>query len=59
MKKIKEVVRLRLSRGAGVRQIAAACNIGKITASEYVARIESAGLSWPSENVHMRLLKVF
>ncbi|MHB8723745.1 MAG: IS21 family transposase [Steroidobacteraceae bacterium] len=48
MKKIREVVRLRLSRGAGIRQIAAACNIGKTTASEYVARIEAAGLIWPS-----------
>ena len=48
MKKIREVVRLRLSCAAGVRQIAAACKIGTGTASQYVAKIESAGLSWPS-----------
>ena len=48
MKKIREVVRLRLSCAAGVRQIAAACKIGIGTASDYVAKIESAGLSWPS-----------
>ncbi len=47
MKKIQEVVRLRLALGAGVRQIASSCNIGRSTVSEYVARIESARLSWP------------
>ncbi len=48
MNKIREVIRLRLSKQAGVRQIASACGIGRTTASEYVARIEAAGLSWPS-----------
>lgn len=48
MKKIREVIRLRLSRKASVRQIAAACNIGRTTVSEYLARIEAAGLTWPS-----------
>ena len=41
-------MRLRLGRGAGIRQIATACKIGIGTASDYVAKIESAGLSWPS-----------
>jgi transposase len=48
MKKIREVIRLRLSRNASVRQIAAACNIGRTTVSEYLARIETAGLVWPA-----------
>jgi transposase len=48
MKKIREIVRLRLSRKASVRQIAAACNVGRTTVSEYLARIEAAGLTWPA-----------
>ncbi len=48
MKKIREVVRMRPSCAAGVRQTAAACKIGIGTASDYVAMIESVGLSWPS-----------
>jgi transposase len=48
MKKIREVIRLRLSRKASVRQIAAACNIGRTTVSEYLARIEAGGLVWPA-----------
>ena len=48
MKKIREVIRLRLSHGSSVRQIAAACGIGRGTVSEYLARIESSGLTWPS-----------
>ncbi len=47
MTKIREVIRLRLSQQSGVRQIAIACGIGHTTASEYVSRIEAAGLSWP------------
>ena len=41
MKKIREVIRLRLSQNAGIRQIALACGIGRTTASEYVARIDA------------------
>jgi transposase len=48
MKKIQEVIRLRLDRMASVRQIADACSIGRSTVSEYVSRIDAAGLSWPS-----------
>jgi len=52
MKKIREIVRLRLSCVAGVRQIAAACKIGTATGSEFAAKIESAVLSWPSAGAH-------
>lgn len=48
MNKIREAIRLRLDKGAGVRQIAAACGIGRTTAGEYVARIKAADLTWPS-----------
>ncbi len=48
MKKIREVIRMRYSLNAGIRQIASACNIGRTTVSEYVERAEAAKLSWPS-----------
>jgi len=47
MKKIREVLRLRLDRKASVREIALACNIGRSTVDEYVHRATAAGLSWP------------
>lgn len=47
MRKIREVVRLRQDRKLGVREIAAACKIGRTTVNEYVHRAEAAGLSWP------------
>ncbi len=47
MKKIHEVLRLHLEHGASVRQIATACGIGRTTVGDYIARIHSAGLSWP------------
>jgi transposase len=46
MKKIREVIRLHIDRKASVRQIAAACNVGRTTAGEYVERAEAAGLTW-------------
>jgi len=48
MKKMQEIVRLRLGSNASVRQIAAACGVGRSTVSEYLARIDAAGLNWPS-----------
>jgi len=48
MKKIREVIRMRYQLGAGIRQIAAAVNVGRTTVSEYVERAEAAKLSWPS-----------
>jgi len=48
MKKIRELVRLRLDRQASVRQIAAACNIGRTTVSDYLSRLEASGLTWPA-----------
>ena len=42
------MIRLRLGRNASVRQIAAACNIGRTQVSEYLARIDASGLVWPA-----------
>jgi transposase len=47
MKKIREVLRMSLDRKASVRQIASACNIGRTTVNEYLARAKAADLNWP------------
>jgi len=46
MRKISEVARLKAS-GLSVRQIARSCNIPRSTASDYLTRLDAAGLSWP------------
>ena len=46
MRKIREVLRLKLERGFTHRQIAASCQIGAGTVSEYVHRAQSSGLTW-------------
>ena len=47
MRKIKEVLRLKWSKNLSNRRIASSCGIGCPTVSEYLRRVESAGLSWP------------
>lgn len=47
MRKIKEVLRLKLDRKLSNRQIAAACGIARPTVSEYLRRAADAGLNWP------------
>lgn len=47
MRKIKEILRLRWAAGLGVRQIARSCNLSHSTVSDYLARAQAAGLSWP------------
>lgn len=47
MRKIREVLRLRLQCGLSKRQIAASCQVGLGTVYEYVRRARDAGLSWP------------
>ncbi len=47
MRKVKEILRLRLSLGLGVRQIARSCSVSHSTVSEILTRAETAGLSWP------------
>ena len=46
MRKIREVARLRAS-GLSIRQIARSCNIARSTTSDYLDRLEKAGLGWP------------
>jgi transposase len=47
MRKIKEVLRLRLELGLGQRAIARACSISQSTVHEYLKRAEAAKVPWP------------
>jgi transposase len=47
MRKIREVLRLKLFVGRSVRQISKSCGIARSTVSEYLSRAEVMGLSWP------------
>jgi len=47
MRKIREVLRLRLFHKKSIREISQSCSIGKSTVSDYVLRASAAGLSWP------------
>ena len=47
MRKLREILRLKLDLGASVREIAQSCNLARSTASDYVGRIAAARLSWP------------
>jgi transposase len=47
MRKIKEVLRLKLYNGLSNRQIAKTCGIGRPTVAEYLRRAADAGLAWP------------
>jgi transposase len=46
MRKIREVLRLKLESGRSHRQIAAACQIGLSTVSDYAKRVQASGLTW-------------
>jgi len=47
MRKIKEVLRLRLEQGLSARDVSAACSIGYGTVIDYGNRLKAAGLIWP------------
>ena len=47
MRKIKEVLRLKLKQGFTNRAIARSCSIGRATVGEYLRQATAAGLSWP------------
>jgi transposase len=47
MRRIKEVLRLKLELGLSDRQVAKSCSIARSTVSEYMNRAKKAGLSWP------------
>jgi len=46
MRKIREVLRLKLEQSRGHREIAASCSIGVATVSEYLRRARDSGVSW-------------
>jgi transposase len=47
MRKVREVLRLKLQLGLSDRDIAESCKVGKTTVGEYVQRAREAGLSYP------------
>ncbi|MBA3239877.1 MAG: IS21 family transposase [Acidobacteria bacterium] len=47
MRKIKEVLRLRLEAGLAAREVSKICGIGFGTVIDYGSRAKAAGLSWP------------
>ncbi len=46
MRKIREVLRLKFESGRPHRQIAASCQLGLGTVSDYIQRARASGLSW-------------
>ena len=47
MRKLSEVLRLRLEKKLSVRQIAVGCNLARSTVADYLGRARVAGLGWP------------
>jgi transcriptional regulator with XRE-family HTH domain len=47
MRKIKEILRLKHELGLGLRQIARRQGLSHSTVSDYLARAEAAGITWP------------
>jgi len=47
MRKVKEVLRLRLELGLGQRAIARSCRMGLSTVHDYLERAARAGIGWP------------
>lgn len=47
MRKIKQVLRLKLDLKLSNQAVATSCGIGRTTVREYVRRATGAGLSWP------------
>jgi|HubBroStandDraft_6_1064221.scaffolds.fasta_scaffold354022_2 transposase len=47
MRKIKEVLRLKLHLGLTEREVARSCSMARSTVSQYVERAKEAGLTWP------------
>ncbi len=45
MRKVKEVLRLKLGQGLSERQVARSCSIARSTVAEYICRAKRAGIS--------------
>lgn len=57
MRKLKEVLRLRLPAGLSNRKIALCTGIGKTAVSKHVGRAKELGWSWPDSVDNERLEK--
>lgn len=49
MRKIREVLRLKLEVGLSARQLAVSLQVGRASVGEYLNRFAASGLTWPSE----------
>jgi len=47
MRKLSEVLRLRLEKNLSVRQISVSCDLARSTVADYLGRARVAGLCWP------------
>lgn len=47
MRRIKEILRLGLEKGLGIREIARSCKVSHSTVSGIMAKVSAAGLTWP------------
>ena len=47
MRKVREILRLRLGVGLSAARVAKSCKVGKTTVLDYEKRFRQAGLSWP------------
>ncbi|SEB73978.1 IS21 family transposase [Paenibacillus sp. GP183] len=56
MLKAREILRLKHEIGLSLREIGQACNCGKSSVSETLARAEKAGLTWPIELTDKQLM---
>lgn len=50
MRKLREILRLRFETGLSVRQIGVVLRTSPTTVSEYLRRLEEAGIGWPLAN---------
>ncbi len=47
MRQLREILRLKMEMGLSHRAIAQSCSVGVGTVTEYLQRVQKAGLSWP------------
>ena len=47
MRKIRDLLRLRLGEGLSLRQVSSSLGVPLMTVSDHLRRAERAGLSWP------------
>lgn len=47
MRKVREILRLKMGLGLSARQVAKSCKVSRATVGEYERRLLEAGLGWP------------